>query len=96
MTAIHIQVKAREDLKKILKYSVEQWGLERAERYYDDLIAGISQIADNPRIGFARDDIKLGYYQLSVEKHFVFYRIGTNKIHIIRILHERMLKSEHF
>jgi len=96
MTAIHIQIKAREDLKKILKYSVEQWELERAERYYDDLIAGIAQLADNPRIGFARDDIKQGYYQLGVEKHFVFYRIGTNKIHIIRILHERMRKSEHF
>jgi len=27
MTSIHIQIKAQEDLKKILKYSVEQCGL---------------------------------------------------------------------
>ncbi|MCY7297503.1 type II toxin-antitoxin system RelE/ParE family toxin [Alteromonas sp. a30] len=95
MLPIHIQVKAKDDLKKILMHSVEEWGLERAERYYDDLTAGIASIADNPQIGFARDDIKAGYRQLAVEKHAVFYRVTKSKIHIIRILHERMLKSGH-
>ncbi|UAA39803.1 type II toxin-antitoxin system RelE/ParE family toxin [Paraneptunicella aestuarii] len=95
MLLIHIQVKAKDDLKKILIHSIEQWGLERAEQYYDELGAGITSIAENPQLGFARDDLKTGYRQLTVAKHCVFYRVSKSKIHVIRILHERMLKSGH-
>lgn len=33
MLEIHLQVKALADLKNILKRSIEQWGLDRAEQY---------------------------------------------------------------
>lgn len=95
MLPVHIQVKARQDLKKILIHSIETWGLERAERYYDELSAAISSISENHHIGFARDDIKEGYRQLRAQQHSIFYRIGKSNIHIIRILHNRMLKAEH-
>lgn len=95
MYLIHIQVKARQDLKKILIDSITEWGLVRAEAYYDTLATGIESLADNPMLGFARDDIKAGYRQLSIEKHDVFYRISSGRIRIIRILHQRMLKAKH-
>jgi toxin ParE1/3/4 len=94
MKSIHIQVKARTDLKNILRHSIEHWGLERGERYYDDLIAGIESLIENPQLGLVRDDIKKGYRQLQIEKHILFYRISTTQIRIIRILHNKMLKAE--
>ena len=96
MLPIHLQVKARADLKNILQRSVEQWGLMRAEQYYDDLSDGINSLKENPKLGFARDDIKAGYRQLVIEKHHIFYRISPTKIRIIRILHDKMLKVEQF
>ena len=92
---IHIQHKAREDLKQIYKTSLREWGVSRADSYYDAMVTAINGLADFPELGFARDDIKSGYRQLSVEKHHIFYRISSNKLHIIRILHDRMLKKTH-
>ena len=92
---IHIQHKAREDLKQIYQTSLREWGSDRADSYYDALVKAINGLAKFPELGFTRDDIKSGYRQLSAEKHHVFYRISSNKIHIIRILHDRMLKKTH-
>jgi toxin ParE1/3/4 len=94
MLPIHLQVKAKADLKNILQHSVEQWGLTRAEQYYDDLSDGINSLKENPKLGFARDDIKAGYRQLAIEKHHVFYRLSSTQIRIIRILHDKMLKAK--
>jgi len=94
MLEIHLQVKAREDLKNILQRSIEQWGLTRAEQYYDDLSDGINSLKENPELGFSRDDIKAGYRQLPIEKHHIFYRISSIKIRVIRILHDKVLKAE--
>ena len=95
MLKIYIQEKASSDLKNILRRSIEHWGLKRAELYYDDLTTGIQTLSSNPNLGFTRDDIKKGYRQLSIEKHHIFYRISSSKIHVIRILHEKMLKPNH-
>ena len=92
---IHIQHKAREDLKQIYKKSIRDWGISRADSYYDELVTAINGLADFPELGFARDDIKHGYRQLGVERHHVFYRVSSGKIRIIRILHDRMLKKTH-
>lgn len=92
---IYIQYKARDDLKQIYKNSLREWGIIRADSYYDALVTAINGLAEFPELGFARDDIKSGYRQLSAEKHHIFYRISSTKIHIIRILHDRMLKQGH-
>lgn len=96
MLEIHLQVKALADLKNILKRSIEQWGLDRAEQYYDDLSDGINSLKENPKLGFARDDIKTGYRQLPIEKHHIFYRLSSTKIRVIRVLHDKMLKADQF
>lgn len=96
MLKIHIQVRASDDLKKIFIRSVKEWGLAHAEAYYDGLTGGIASLSENPEIGFVRDDIKRGYRQLAVEKHHIFYRITGSQIRIVRVLHEKMLKTKHF
>ncbi|MFT4926409.1 MAG: toxin ParE1/3/4 [Phenylobacterium sp.] len=95
MRTVHLQVKARQDLKDILRYSIGEHGWERAERYYDSLTNGIESLCKNPELGFSRADIKPDYRQLPIEKHHVFYKVTSTQIRVVRILHERALKTKH-
>ena len=90
MLEVHKQVKARSDLKKIWKYSYKQHGEAQADKYYNQLIASIETIQNNPKIGIACDNIRKGYRCYHVKEHYFFYRVTANKIHIIRVLHEKM------
>ena len=92
---LHLQVKAREDIKKIWIYSFQEHGEQQADKYYDELMLGMESIRDNPLIGVTCDYIRVGYRQHHINKHLVFYRVGNKKIHVIRVLHERMQLQEH-
>ncbi|MFT6263352.1 MAG: toxin ParE1/3/4 [Dasania sp.] len=87
---IHVQVKAKSDLKTIWRYSFDQWGLEKANNYLFELDKAINTIAQNPEIGFSCDYIRTGYRQYNIKKHMIFYKIKTDKISILRVLHESM------
>mgnify|MGYP000703519387 CR=1 FL=1 len=95
MRKLHQQAKAREDLKKIWRYSFKEHGEKQADKYYDELITAMESIKANPYIGVACDYIRLGYRQYQVNKHFIFYRLSDKKIYIIRVLHERMIAKGH-
>ncbi len=95
MLLLHKQVKAKEDLKKIWRYSYKEHGLKQADLYYDELIKGMALIQENPHIGISCEHIRSGYRQLPVNEHHIFYRISTTKIHIIRVLHRKMKFRKH-
>lgn len=91
MKKLHKNVKAETDLKKVWLYSFKEHGEKQADKYYDELIIGMETIRDNPDIGVSCDYIRLGYRQYQVNKHFIFYRVSNTHIHIIRVLHEKMI-----
>lgn len=90
MLKLHIQYNAKADLKAIYAYSYENFGEKQADSYFDELHEQFETLKNNPEIGISCDYIRLGYRQLHVNKHIVFYKITATHIHIIRILHERM------
>jgi toxin ParE1/3/4 len=47
-------------------------------------------VTDQRRIGRAIDEIRAGYFKLSVGSHFLCYRVTDLGIDIVRILHQRM------
>ena len=53
-------------------------------------------IVNYPEIGIACDDIREGYRYFRINEHDVYYKITTNRIVIIRVLHESMKPSLHF
>lgn len=95
MLILHKQVKAQQDLKKIWLYSFKNHGERQADKYYDELIVGISAIQENPSIGVCCDYIRPGYRQHKINQHFVFYRVSATTIHVVRVLHERMKFDKH-
>lgn len=79
---------ARADLEAIWVYTVEQWGIEQAERYLLGFFRCFDDLAANPRLGRERDDVKVGYRSFPQGRHVVFYVIPPAGIEVIGIVHQ--------
>lgn len=82
--------KARDDLKSIGRYTQETWGREQRNRYLTMLDRAFHELADHPAMGRDCGAVRAGYRKHGVGKHVIFYRLGSEGIEIVRILHERM------
>lgn len=89
--------KAVEDLTDIWNYTADTWSEPQADAYYGMLLATCRKVADNPVL-FGRDyrDVQEGIYGFKANRHILFYRILPDHILIVRILHERMDRSNKF
>jgi len=76
-------------------YSFRTWGEEQTERYISKLETCCQLLADQPALGRACDEIRLGLRRMEQSKHVVFYREESGGILISRILHQRMLPEKH-
>ena len=86
-----ISKKAIEDLERIWKYTLENWSVEQADRYYKLIISEIEFVADNFMTGKSIEHIRKDYRVTKIKSHLIFYRKTDNEmIEVIRILHQRM------
>lgn len=85
-----LSVKAHADIKKILRYSFQQFGESQAIKYKSGLEASFQLLADNPNMGRECNEIRDGYFRHEHEKHIIFYRQRLNDILIVTIIHDRM------
>ena len=92
VTNYKISVEAGKDLEKIWAYTFENWSLEQADRYINQVIEEIEYITLKPENGRDFSYVRKGYLRTKVKFHFIFYKVDkTNeKVEIIRILHQRM------
>lgn len=78
------------DLENIWLYTFEQWGIEQAHRYYDELGTAISGLREQPEFGKHARHNGIDYRYFRVAKHVIYYRLKQEEILIVRVLHERM------
>jgi toxin ParE1/3/4 len=76
------------DLEAIWVYTVEQWGVEQAERYLKGLFACFEDLAENPQLGRQREELKEGYRSFPQGRHVVFYVVVPTGIEVIGTVHE--------
>ncbi len=81
---------AEEDLINIWLYTYEKWGEMQADAYLDQLTSGFGLLSDNPQIGKKCDYIRRGYRRFQIKNHIVYYFSNSDRIDIIRVLHESM------
>jgi toxin ParE1/3/4 len=96
MLKIRLALTAENDLENIWIYTITEWSEEQADKYLGLIEQGFSQLLDNPYLGKSRQDIKKGYRALQVQKHLIFYRVGTEYIDILGVPHIRMDAKRHF
>lgn len=80
------------DIKNIWLYTLENWSIQQADRYFNLIIDEIEFIAQNPQSGLDYGQVRKGYFRSKIKSHFIFYKINQakNQVEIIRILHQRM------
>ncbi len=93
---IHHQSLAKQDLTDIWLYSSEHWGEQQADRYFDELVSAMTLLSENPKAGLSCDYVRKGYRQFPINRHIIFYKVSSSKIHIIRVLGEDMDLKQQF
>jgi len=86
---------AKRDMEAIWLYTLDEWGLEQANRYTDELTVSFGNLAENPQHGTACDYIRQGYRRAESGRHMIYFRITDYGIAVIRVLHARMDAPRH-
>jgi toxin ParE1/3/4 len=87
---LSITPKAESDLIGIWVYTCEEWGVEQADKYLDQLEEGMKQLINHPSLGANYAHVLSGYRRLQIEHHAVFYQVLELEVLVIRVLHEDM------
>ncbi|WP_337023569.1 MULTISPECIES: type II toxin-antitoxin system RelE/ParE family toxin [unclassified Pantoea] len=74
------------DLASIWLYGHWNFGLEKTERYVQDIYQRFHQLSEN-ELGRRRTDLGDRIYALPHREHVIFYRTLSEKVIILRILH---------
>lgn len=90
MAEFRLTPAALRDLEEIWRYSAQQWGVAQAGRYLDALNSAFVLIAGAPLAAPSCDEIRPGYRRQYVERHVVYYRIVSDAVVVVRVLHARM------
>lgn len=91
----YIHEKANEDLNNIFIYSAEAFGIERAEKYIDDLVSAFQALANNYKQGRDCSHVYPDLYAFNVVSHVIYYESIKEGVSIYRVLHKSMDYQKH-
>jgi len=95
MLEIVIRPRARSDIKKIWRYTYDNWGEKQADVYTDALGQAIEEMIENPEMGNSIEHIRKGYRLYHFKHHFVIYRLSSTALDVVRVLGEKMDVKQH-
>jgi len=81
---------AERDLLAIGRYTEAEWGAGQRRAYLAQLDDRMRTLAQNPKTGRARDEIRVGYRSYHEGRHILFYREIDDIVEFVRILHDSM------
>ncbi len=90
-----LRPKAAQDLEQIYRYSIQEFGNERIERYIRDLNDAFSKLANEPNLGRDYDFVRSNLSAFNVVSHVIFFEISNPGITILRVLHRSMDYGRH-
>ncbi|MDQ6958892.1 MAG: type II toxin-antitoxin system RelE/ParE family toxin [Mariprofundaceae bacterium] len=91
MKAFELTKEAKEDLRKIARFTEKRWGRDQRFLYIKQFDDVFHVLAKTPSVGKKCEYIKKGYRKFPQSSHIIFYHENENsKIVVIRILHKNM------
>ncbi len=93
MVSYQLTDEADADLTRILRTGIQDFGLLQAEKYYDELIMRLDEIAQAPLLNQVVDDIPEEYRRNVYHRHSIYYEVIDSGVLIIRILGQQDLKT---
>ena len=89
MVSYRLSPLAESDLEQIWLYTLNEWSVNQANRYYDQIMDTIEELASGQKQG-RKVDIRDGYLKYAVGRHFVFFRCSDGMTDVIRVLQQSM------
>ncbi len=86
---------AKTDLKDIYQYGLRQWGQAQSESYLAAIKNQFWLLTQQPLMGAERNELLPEVRSLPIESHTLFYRVTTDTVEIIRVLHGRQDPQRH-
>ena len=86
MGSYRLTSQASTDLLRIYQWGVRTHGEAQADRYYDQLVDRFQQIADQPLLYPAVDQIRSGYRRSVCGTDSIYYRIVGDDVEIMAII----------
>ncbi len=86
MAAYKLNQDAEDDLKRLYRHGVREFGVVQADRYFDALFERFDQLAVEPLLYRAVDEIRPGYRRSVCGAHSIYYRLNRDAVEIMRIL----------
>lgn len=80
---------AEADLEEIWVYTLNEWSLEQANSYINNVIDAFEGLRDGSKRG-RTTDIRSGYLKYAVGSHVIYFWEDANSLIVVRILHGRM------
>ncbi|MBF9152715.1 type II toxin-antitoxin system RelE/ParE family toxin [Novosphingobium jiangmenense] len=93
MKALRFTPAAYADIDRIWDYTADLWGIDQAESYTDDIQKVCEDIAHGVKIG--RPSTRRSVFKQRSGAHFIYYRMTTGSVEIIRILHGKQDVERH-
>ena len=94
--------RARNDIKRVLQYTIKKWGKAQAGHYSALIEEALEAIGVDPARGQVVTSSRPEIFRYHVKqggrnaRHFLFYRIGMDgTVEIIRLLHDSMDFDRH-
>jgi len=81
--------KADADLDEIWDYLTREASPSIAEKQIRDVYRVVANLADWPRIGRERNDLRIGLRSVTSPPYIIFYRLRDSRAEIVRVLHGR-------
>jgi toxin ParE1/3/4 len=95
MASYRLAPLAEQDMEAIWEYSFEQWGINQANFYTDEMVSAFEGLAASSSQALSCDNILVGYKFYHQGKHLIYFKATNYGVAVVGILHELMLPSLH-
>ena len=95
MASYILSLEAAKSIAEIDSYTAYQFGPKQAIRYLENLLECLEFIAEDPQRGLHRPELNTHYYSYFAGSHSIYYRIVSEQIQVVDILHQSMEPSRH-
>lgn len=86
MASYRITEDAKADLERIYRRGLREYGEARADQYFDALFERFEELAAQPCLYQAVDDVRPGYRRSVCGVDSIYYRAVDGTVEIMRIL----------
>ena len=94
MANYRISNEAKNDLIRIYRYGVIQFGEAQAEKYFSALYEQFESVAFNPELYQALDYIKPGYRRCPYKTDSIYFRVENDVVEIMAIVGRQDIGSK--